>query len=31
LAIKLVAWAPAVVYSVLVGYGLAAVIGKQLE
>jgi hypothetical protein len=29
--IKLVAWAPGVVYSVLVGYGLATVIGKQLE
>jgi hypothetical protein len=28
---KLVAWAPAAVYSVLVGYGLATVIGKQLE
>lgn len=27
----LVAWAPGVVYSVLVGYGLATVVGKQLE
>jgi hypothetical protein len=27
----LVAWAPGVVYTVLVGYGLATVIGKQLE
>jgi hypothetical protein len=28
---KLVAWAPGVAYTVLVGYGLATVIGKQLE
>ncbi len=28
---KLVVWAPGVAYSVLVGYGLATVIGKQLE
>lgn len=28
---KLVAWAPGVVYSVLLGYGLATVVGKQLE
>jgi hypothetical protein len=28
---KLVVWAPAVAYSVLVGYGAATVIGKQLE
>ncbi|HEX5060958.1 MAG TPA: hypothetical protein VFV99_16435, partial [Kofleriaceae bacterium] len=27
----MVAWAPGVAYSVLVGYGLATVIGKQLE
>jgi hypothetical protein len=26
-----VAWAPGVVYTVLIGYGLATVIGKQLE
>jgi hypothetical protein len=29
--IKLVAWAPALVYSVLWSYGSATVIGKQLE
>jgi hypothetical protein len=29
--IELVRWAPGVVYSVLLGYGLATVIGKQLE
>jgi hypothetical protein len=27
----MVLWAPAVAYSVFVGYGLATVIGKQLE
>jgi hypothetical protein len=28
---RLVSWAPGVAYSVLVGYGLATVLGKQLE
>lgn len=28
---KLLAWAPSVAYNVLVGYGVATVVGKQLE
>ena len=28
---SLLLWAPAVAYNVLVGYGVASVVGKQLE